>query len=78
MTRDSWRSGLSEVDCASLFARFDYEPDKRHLRDLVKRVRRLRSNVVHEFLSDEEVADMVSHEAMKSLQTIERWGKSKS
>lgn len=73
--RDEWYKSISDVDVATLFSSFDDSPKTRHLRDLVKRIRRLRSNVVHEFLSEGEVQDLVAEEARLSLDGIARWGR---
>jgi hypothetical protein len=50
----------------------------RHLRDFVKRVRRLRSNVIHEFLTSDEVKSMVNSLAKESLSDSSSWVKEKS
>jgi len=52
-------------------------PKTDHLRDLVKRVRRLRSNLIHEILDDEEMYDMFEQEARESLLAIDSWGRPK-
>ena len=75
--RDEWYEGLSDVDVEMLFSTFGENPKTRHLRDLVKRIRRLRSNVIHEVLSDVEVTDLIAGEARRSLDDINRWGRKK-
>ena len=45
-----------------------------HLRDFVKRVRRLRSNVIHEFLDQSEVDLMISRLAQESIDDWKSWG----
>jgi len=50
----------------------------RHLRDLVKRIRRLRSNIIHEFLDFDEIRAMIDEQATASLEAIESWGKVKA
>lgn len=73
--REDWYDSLTDVDVEALFSTFSDNPKTRHLRDLVKRVRRLRSNVVHEFLSDSEVKDLLAVEARLSIDDIDRWGR---
>ena len=46
-----------------------------HLRDFVKRVRRLRSNVIHEFLDQPEIDVMISQLAQESIDDRKSWGK---
>ena len=46
-----------------------------HLRDFVKRVRRLRSNVLHEFLDQAEIDVMISQLAQESIDDRKSWGK---
>ena len=46
-----------------------------HLRDFVKRVRRLRSNVIHEFLDQAEIDAMISQLAQESMDDRKSWGK---
>jgi hypothetical protein len=46
-----------------------------HLRDFVKRVRRLRSNVIHEFLEQAEIDVMISQLAQESIEDRKSWGK---
>jgi hypothetical protein len=46
-----------------------------HLRDFVKRVRRLRSNVIHEFLEQSEIDAMISQLAQESIDDRKSWGK---
>lgn len=46
-----------------------------HLRDFVKRVRRLRSNVIHEFLDQSEIDSMISQLAQESIGDRKSWGK---
>ena len=46
-----------------------------HLRDFVKRVRRLRSNVLHEFLDEAEIDSMISQLAQESIDDRKSWGK---
>lgn len=46
-----------------------------HLRDFVKRVRRLRSNVIHEFLEQAEIDVMISQLAQESIDDRKSWGK---
>lgn len=72
--RDSWYAKHDELNVKKLFAKFDDAPETKHLRDLVKRVRRIRSNVVHEFLTESEVLEIVEHEALESLRNIDSWG----
>ena len=76
--RSEWYKACTEVKVDELFTRFDKESETRHLRDFVKRVRRIRSNIVHEFLSEPEVLEIVEHEALESLRNIESWGKTKN
>ena len=47
-----------------------------HLRDFVKRIRRLRSNVIHEFLDENEISAMISRLAQESIDDRKSWGKS--
>lgn len=42
----------------------------KHLRDLVKRIRRLRSNVMHEYFSYEQVEEMIATEARLSWNSL--------
>jgi hypothetical protein len=49
-----------------------------HLRDFVKRVRRLRSNVIHEFLDQNEIDVLISQLAQQSIDERKSWGKKKS
>jgi hypothetical protein len=76
--RQAWYATYSQANVQDLFARFDDAPETRHLRDLVKRVRRIRSNIVHEFLTESEVLYIVEHEALESLKNIEFWGVARS
>ncbi len=46
-----------------------------HLRDFVKRIRRLRSNVIHEFLNENEISAMISSLAQESIDDRNSWGK---
>jgi len=46
-----------------------------HLRDFVKRVRRLRSNVIHEFLDQAEIDVLISLLAQESINDRKSWGK---
>lgn len=46
-----------------------------HLRDFVKRVRRLRSNIIHEFLDQSEIDSMISQLAQESIDDRNSWGK---
>jgi len=74
--RDSWykdNKRASEIE--KLFGNYGNNPRTRHLRDLVKRVRRLRSNIVHEFLSDAEINELVNVEAQISIENIKYWGR---
>jgi hypothetical protein len=73
-SRSEWYKTCTGVNVEELFARFDEGPETKHLRDLVKRVRRIRSNIVHEFLSEPEVLEIVEREALESLRNIESWG----
>ena len=50
---------------------------KDHLRDLVKRVRRLRSNLLHELLEAEAVRIIVNDAARESFLNVQAWGKPK-
>lgn len=75
--RDVWYEHVRRFDVKSLFAEFNHDPKLKHLRDFVKRVRRLRSNVVHEYLTDDEIREVVSIEAIESLGNIGQWGKVK-
>jgi hypothetical protein len=43
----------------------------KHLRDLVKRIRRHRSNVMHEFFSDAEFDVLINSEALESLKKFD-------
>lgn len=72
--RTEWYARCIELNVESLFADFNENPETKHLRDFVKRVRRLRSNVVHEFLTEAEVQELVENEALASLRNIESWG----
>lgn len=76
--RSDWYKACTEVKVEELFSRFDDGPETRHLRDLVKRVRRIRSNIVHEFLAEPEVLEIVEHEALESLRNIKSWGATKT
>jgi Family of unknown function (DUF6339) len=76
--RDSWyKANEQKLGISSKFANYDDNPRTRHLRDLVKRVRALRSNVIHEFLTLKEMNKLLDIEAEKSLKSIEDWGKRK-
>jgi len=51
--------------------------ETRHLRDLVKRIRRLRSNIVHEYLNEGEIKEIIQIESRRSIENISSWGKEK-
>jgi hypothetical protein len=76
--RDLWYAQVQK-DLRTKKALIKYSDglETRHLRDLVKRIRRLRSNVIHEYLTYEEIKRMVSTEAEASLEDIAKWGKEK-
>jgi hypothetical protein len=74
--RAAWKARTG-MDVDGLFTQYNKEPETRHLRDLVKRVRRLRSNVVHESLALDEVRQLVDQEATRSLMHIAAWGRFK-
>jgi len=76
--RDKWYSKQS--NSAELLKEMDrYDNFKTaHLRDFVKRVRRVRSNVIHEFLSLEEVRALINNVALESLEKRADWAKKKS
>lgn len=78
--RDSWYEKHLSKKHQKLKV-IDSETDKNdHLRDLVKRIRRHRSNVVHEFLSHQELEAIINFEAEKSLGdglSIPKWKEKK-
>jgi hypothetical protein len=75
--KNEWYGSLAEPDVEKLFAKYNDNPETRHLRDLVKRVRRIRSNVIHEFLTEDEVLELVTHEALLSLGSVKSWGQTR-
>lgn len=75
--RAEWYADLPKAQGKAI-SKYNDEFEKRHLRDLVKRIRRLRSNIVHEYLSDAEMVNLVSDEALKSLLDVGRWGRQKA
>lgn len=75
--RSEWYSHVQKYDVKKLFGEYNKDPEIRHLRDFVKRIRRLRSNIVHEYLSYDELRKLVSLEALDSLGSIAQWGAKK-
>lgn len=73
--RDAWYENVTSFNVQDLFAVYNDNPRTRHLRDLVKRVRRLRSNVIHEYLLNDEVRQIVEDAALASLAEIRSWGR---
>ena len=77
--RDSWYAQVQkDLKTNNAMVKYSDGLETRHLRDLVKRIRRLRSNVIHEYLNFEEIKSMVSKEAEASLEVIAKWGKEKT
>jgi hypothetical protein len=76
--RDKWYSKQSNsTELLKEMERYDNFKTA-HLRDFVKRVRRVRSNVIHELLSLDEVRAMISSLALESLEKRADWAKKKS
>lgn len=73
--RDKWYAKMpnSSVVMADLNKLDNFKTG--HLRDFVKRVRRLRSNVIHEFLDQSEIDVMISQLAQESIDDRKMWGK---
>jgi len=73
--RDKWYAKMtnSSVAMAELNKLDNFKTG--HLRDFVKRVRRLRSNVIHEFLDQSEIDSMISQLAQESIDDRKSWGK---
>jgi len=79
-----WYAGrkdfYSRIENAPYVASFPdlKNPKTDHLRDLVKRVRRLRSNVIHELFNDEEMYLMIDEQAAEALRAVSSWGRQKN
>lgn len=76
LNRDAFYARSENQRYVESFATFK-NPKTDHLRDLVKRVRRLRSNVIHELLNDEEMYLMIEEQATESLRSASSWGRKK-
>lgn len=72
--RESWyKRHEKKLNISALRLKYD-KLDRRHLRDIAKRTLRLRSNIVHEFLTRNEVEELIENEAIKSIRGIANWG----
>lgn len=76
--RESWyKKNDKSLNISNLFRKYNKNPHREHLRDIAKRTLRLRSNIVHEFLSKQDLEKLIDVEATKSIRNIEKWGKVK-
>jgi uncharacterized protein YutE (UPF0331/DUF86 family) len=77
--REAWYQSIrKDPSLKKVMLKYADGLETRHLRDLVKRVRRLRSNIIHEYLELDDLRMMVSKEAEASLEDISKWGREKS